>query len=158
MFLDNVYTKEVRMNQAVKNPLKKLKIISELGGFMAPDEGMELEQRLTITANGRVWFSSYGFSIDSFEYIPLFKRQFSINPATAQEILSKVAEYFTEEQIDIYATDAGRWGLELTFSDNAKQRFTGSLIEDKGKSKLSRNIRKKLDMNELFLFDGATEN
>lgn len=112
-----------------KNRLQKVQIISNLQGYgPLPEPKDVIEQRLTISSDGRVWFTEYLFGDGRCEKRPIGRQlQLSISEEIALDILSKVDNYLEEDPITMYCTDIGDWKLIATdFSGNEKQ-LSGSL-------------------------------
>lgn len=137
--------------------LKKMRIISNsICNGPCPEPNDEVEQHLTVNANGRVWFSAYNFGDIPGKYRKARTNNFSIDSAAATELLNKVAAYFSNEYDELFATDIGNWVMELTNTDNKTYRFRGSLcanFEVDGID-LSDLIRDTLGLPDLYLFDG----
>ena len=136
--------------------LKMLQLTSNricYGPCPEPDD--EVEQHLTITANGRIWFSRYCFG-ENGKYRLLQKDTFTISSEAAKSIMDASAECFSKTSITEYFTDVGSWNATLTNTDGQVFRISGSLgfdLKTADKS-LSNIIRKKLDRDDLYVFDG----
>ena len=138
---------------------KKMRIVSNNTCFGLHSEPTdEIEQHLTISNDGRVWFSAYAFGEEKDKYTKVRGRNFSIDRNTAQKMLNKVANYFQNEYTETLATDIGDWFLELTNNDGTICKFRGSLwdrfyYEDES---LSDVVRETLGMDGLYVFDGKS--
>ena len=136
---------------------KQLRIVSNRSGFgPRPDPGGEVEQRMTITWDGRVFFSAYSFEGPPDRYKKTRMQRFRMEQAAAQEILGAVSACFSEEYEEHFATDIGNWTMELTNTEGAVYKFRGSLYADlyKNGTDLSDLIRGELGMEDLYVFDG----
>lgn len=136
---------------------KKIRIISNnicYGPCPLPDE--EVAQHLTISSDGRVWFSGYNFGGGFGKYVHGRTKNFSIDKQTANHILSAVGSYFSDEYKTIFATDIGDWEMTITNTDGKAYRFKGSLCCNfyVDGIDLSNLIRDTLDLPDLFAFDG----
>lgn len=135
----------------------KITIISNnisFGPCPEPDE--EVEQRLTINANGRVWFSGYNFGQGFDQYVRGRRKNFSIGNEAAARILDLVGAYFSQEREIEFVTDIGSWDLIITNAEGKLYKYTGSSccdFEVDGVD-LSDLIRDTLGMHDLFIFDG----
>ena len=136
--------------------LNKVSLNSNSIGFgpiPAPDD--EVEQHLTICADGRVFLSKYAFG-DGFDKHRLIERVSKrIAPEKVSFILSEIAEYYVENPIRAEATDVGNWQLVMTYADGSVEKDRGSLFPMGGKLEdISDAIRLHLDMPDLLCFDG----
>lgn len=117
----------------------------------------EVEQHLSLFADGRVFFSGYGYgNYGEKKYKRNRSRQFKISQPEAVYVLSHVAMYFSREFPLDFATDVGDWKLELVNTEGKTFVYQGSLykelmIDGVGLSYL---LRKYLKMTDLFAFDG----
>lgn len=137
--------------------LKKMRIISNSIYYgPCPEPNDEVEQHLTVNANGRVWFSAYNFGKGFGKYTKARSNNFSIGGAAATELLNKVAAYFSNEYDELFATDIGNWVMELTNTDGKTYKFRGSLCADFEVDgiDLSDLIRDTSGLPDLYVFDG----
>lgn len=137
--------------------LQKIRIVSNgiCYGF-CPESDDEVEQHLTIDAEGRVWFSSYNYGDVPGKYQKANTRNFKIEQAVTDIIFRAFSSYFGNEYIEVLATDIGDWMMELTNTEGKTYRFSGSLCADfdfEGDD-LSDLIRDGLGMDNLYVFDG----
>lgn len=135
---------------------KKIRLTSNIFGYgpwPAPEE--EVEQRLTIATDGRVWFSGYGLSAEG-KVNKLRSARHGLSPDIGAYIVKRVAERFAEDYSEEVVMDAGSWELEVTNDENRVFHFRGSLCseEDKTLDQISELIRYHLGL-DLFAFDGA---
>ena len=132
---------------------KKARIISNRIGYgPMPEPSDDAEQRMTITADGRVWLTSYAYG-DVTKYILQEQKRMRDTPEVGQALLDATGRYFSNNPIVAMATDVGDWRLELTNSDGDRYRYSGSLVEDR--TGLSDFIRKALNLPYLWVFDGG---
>lgn len=135
----------------------KITIISNnisFGPCPEPDE--EVEQRLTINANGRVWFFGYNFGQGFDKYIRGRRKNLAIGKESASHILDSIGKYFSQEHEIEFASDIGSWDLTITNDEGKPYKYTGSSycdFEVDGVD-LSDLIRDTLGMPDLFVFDG----
>ena len=137
----------------------KIKLVSNnlcMGPMPEADE--EIEQHLTLFADGRVYFSGYNFG--EYGGMSPSKRtrssQFKIDAVKAGYILSNIAMYFVTNHETLFATDVGYWDLEITNTENKTFTAGGSLFTDLvfNGVHISSTMRKYIGMPELFCFDG----
>ena len=140
-----------------KGSVRKIRIISNNVSYGPPPEpDEEVEQRLTINAEGRVWFSAYTIGYGYDKPNKTRSKVFKIEQEAAKDVLEKIAQYFRSNNEILLATDGGMWNLEITNTDGEVYEYKGSLCEDiavQGVG-LSTLIRSVLDMGDLFAFDG----
>ena len=90
--------------------LQKIRIVSNNMGFFMPSfEDEEVEQHLTINADGRVWFSGYDIVYGIDKFVRKRRRNFSIGKEAAAIILSAVGKHFDDWYIPLFATDIGEY-------------------------------------------------
>lgn len=88
--------------------IQKIRIISNnicYGPEHSPTD--EVEQHLTISSTGRVWFAGYNYAGGFGKYEIGRKQQFSIEKITTDEILNLFSQYCEGGQLPCYATDVG---------------------------------------------------
>lgn len=121
-----------------------------------PGAGDEIEQHLTITADGRVWVSRYRFGVPGSEHELIEKSNFCISSEAVEKIMGAVTDYFGNEYDIEFATDVGSWNLVLTNTEGKGYKMTGPLCHDlqTASGGLSDLIRTNLNRNDLFAFDG----
>ena len=136
---------------------EKINIISNNISYRpCPEQDEEIEQRLTINANGRVWFSGYHFRSGFENYVRGRRKNFTIGKEAAARILNSIAIYFSQEHKIEIATDIGSWDLIITNAEGKPYKYTGSSccdFEVDGVD-LSDLIRDTLGMPDLFVFNG----
>ncbi|GAA0761860.1 hypothetical protein [Clostridium sartagoforme] len=120
----------------------------------------EVEQHLTISSTGRVWFLGYNYASGFGKYEIGRKQQFTIGKIITNEILSLFSRYCESGQPLCYATDIGVWEMQITDTDNKKRIFKGSLCGELsvGNTDLTDYIRKHIPINNLFVFNGEVLN
>lgn len=136
---------------------QKFRLVSNnicYGPMPEPDD--EVEQRLTLNADGWVWFSAYRFGGDDDRSLLSRSNSFRIDKATAKRILSALATNFSGEYLTFDATDIGTWKLEFTNTDGVTYEYCGSLCAEiiVDGIDLSDMIRDTFGMNDLYVFDG----
>lgn len=139
--------------------LTKVKIVSDglrYGPMPEPDE--EVEQSLTIRADGRVWLYGYNYEIYRENNNKASRRVYlKIESDIAKKILRLIAKHFTLHSEEILVTDVGSWNAYLTNDAGEVFDFWGCLygdIEVDG-IYLSEFIRETVGIKELFLFGGC---
>lgn len=120
-----------------------------------PESSDEIEQRLTVSANGRVWFTGYVFGEEPGKHPVGRKAYRNIGTELAKKLLDLLEQYFSEEYLIPMATDIGSWELHL-HDGESKKVYRGSLCEDLivEDIPLSRHIRHLVAIDDLFVFDG----
>lgn len=139
-------------------PLRKITLVSNnicYGPMPSPED--EVEQRLTITSTGQVWFTGYAYADGFGRYAPCRKKRIRIGSEVANRTLSFIDRYFQGDYLCCFATDVGDWKIELTYADGTTRKETGSLCEDLLVDDvwLSDYIRQNIPIENLFVFDGA---
>ena len=138
-----------------KGTLVKIKLISNsmcYGPCPMPDQ--EIEQRITITPT-HIWVSRYDYGGgDPYKLRQRFDGRIARENGDA--ILKSIEDYFKSEECFIpFATDVGDWELILTNEDGENFKFVGSLIPlGTSLDDISQDVRKRLDMPFLYLFNG----
>lgn len=112
--------------QAVKIQLKS----NNIKYGPPPNHDDEVEQRLTLTMDGRVWFSSYAYGMGDGNYKLNSIKRYRVDTTKAQKILSTFSQYFYEHFVSCFATDIGFWNLRITTADGTSSCFEGSLCDD----------------------------
>ena len=138
--------------------LKSVRIVSNLMCFGPCPEPEDLvEQRLTISSTGRVWFSEYLYGNGYPEKYPLGRKmQLSIGKDRAAAILSKLADVRGSGMPLMHCTDIGTW--EMTLTDRAGNRsevscsMNGLLFDG---IELSDYIRERIPIEGLAVFGGV---
>lgn len=121
-----------------------------------PEPTDEVEQHITISADGQVKFSSFNFGYGMEQYQKGRNRKFNIGKPAAKKILNAVSGYFSQEYIEIFATDIGDWHMEIINTDGESYHFRGSLCADFEIDgiDLSDLIRDEIGIDDLYVFDG----
>ena len=137
--------------------LQKIHLISNsicYGPCPRPED--EVEQHLTIMADGRVWLSRYRFGLSGSDYELIEKLNFSISAEAVDRIMGAFTDYFGNEYDIDLVTDVGSWDLVLTNTDGKSYKITGPLCGDLHTESggMSDLIRENLNRNDLFVFDG----
>ena len=139
----------------VNTPLKKIRLISNNICYgPCPEADEEVEQHLTILSDGRVWISRYVFGNSGIKYELKEKKQLNIGKDVAVDILQYTKQYFDEKGLVLLCTDVGVWELFLTDENDAELVIQGSVVRDDYTSEISKYIRGKIPISNLFLFDG----
>lgn len=135
--------------------LQKAKIVTNLLCYgPCPEPNDPIEQHLTISSTGRVWFSEKILgSPDDSKHPTGRKVQMSIGRGRAAAILSKLADLKEPDPFS-YCTDCGSWHLTLTRPDGTKVKMTDSanngVILD-GEN-LTDFIRNRIPIESLMIF------
>lgn len=140
-----------------KGTVQRVRIVSNNICFGPPPEpDDEIEQRITINTDGRVWFSAYQFGSGFGEHTKARTRRYKIEKTSASHLLNAIARYFANDYIAAFATDVGTWEMEITNTEEQVYRYSGSLISDflVDGVDLSDMVRDALAMEDLYVFDG----
>ncbi|MEG0109370.1 MAG: hypothetical protein RR705_11070, partial [Lachnospiraceae bacterium] len=131
-------------------------VSNEMGYGPCPEPNDIVEQHITINSYGRVWFSAYAFGDGLGKYEKVQTKNYKMEMSVAENVLNKVAIYFSNEYDEIFATDIGSWEMEITNTDGKTYKFRGSLCADFEVDgiDLSDLIRDALNMQDLYVFDG----
>lgn len=140
--------------------LQKMKLVSNnicYGPCPEPDD--EIEQRLTVNAAGRVWYSTYCFGSEPGKYQLAQKQVYRVDAGKASKILSALESYFSQDQLMVDATDIGSWDLVLTNTAGATFCYHGALCSDLviDDTDISDLIRDALGKDDLYAFDGGPD-
>lgn len=127
------------------------------GPAPAPDE--EIEQHLTISKTGRVWFSALDFDhyYEGKEYCR--RKQIGMSRKKAGFVLARIDQLEEEPMV----TDCGTYQLEIRYEDGTRRAIIGSLIGEPGSgdaevpTPLTKMIRRMVPIDSLFVFDGSME-
>jgi hypothetical protein len=138
--------------------IQKVRIISNnicYGPEPLPED--EVEQHLTISASGRVWFAGYKYANGFGKFKICRRQQFAIGKPVVKEILALFSQYINSNQLVCYATDIGSWEMVITDTEGKEYTFKGSLcggmtVVD---IDLTQFLREYLSINQLFVFDGC---
>ena len=126
-----------------------------------PGADDEVEQYLTISSTGRVWFSARNYQqyCNSKDYCR--KKQTSIDKWKA-EFLLRLIDNISENMS--FVTDVGSYDLEIRYSNDTKRRISGSLIGgvyshaygEENNVDVTRLIRRYIPVYGLWAFDSST--
>lgn len=144
-------------NAVFKGVPKTIHIVSnDIYCWPGPELINEVGQHLTISAKGQVKFSSFNFGYGMEKYEIGRSKEFNIEEPVAEKILNAVGKYFSNEYIEVFATDIGDWKLEIINTDGESYLFRGSLCADFEIDgiDLSNLIRDEIDIKILYVFDG----
>ncbi len=140
LFEGTVYTIRIKSNCICYGP--------------CPEPSDEVEQHLTVTADGKVSFSSYCWG-DGGKYKKMREQNFKIHSDIASYILKIVGDYFSADNEMNFATDVGSWEMDMSNTDEKSFHFTGSLCPGVSElDNISSIMRYNLNMPNLLAFDG----
>ncbi|WKY43286.1 hypothetical protein Q5O14_11535 [Eubacteriaceae bacterium ES2] len=136
---------------------KKIRIVSNNICFGPQPQSTDIvEQHLTINYDGRIQFLAFEYGEGWGRYNQVQTKKFKVEKAVAENILQKVASYFSNNFDDMTVTDVGSWEMDITNEEDNTYQYSGSLIgsyELDGVD-LSDLIREALEIDDLFVFDG----
>lgn len=136
--------------------IQKIKIVSNNISYGPPPSPTdEVEQHLTISSRGRIWFKGYNYGEDFDNYKIGRSYQLSIGKNKASDILSFISKCFSSHLLNMFVTDVGSWEITITDTNKANHKFKGSLwggvvVED---INLTEYIRESIPIDGLFVFD-----
>lgn len=108
--------------------LQKIRLIANNMAYgPLPSPGEEVEQRLTMTREGKVWLSRYSFH-DPMHNSLMTRKQFSVDKCCVESLFKQISTYFAENEYIGMATDVATWELELTNTEGTLFRFTGPML------------------------------
>lgn len=126
-----------------------------------PNASDEVEQFLTITSSGRVWFSARNYQQHCTGKGFCRKKQVNIGKWKAAFLFELIGNLSGET---IFATDVGVYDLEIRYSDGTERKITGSLIGgvyshaygEEDNVDLTKLIRRFVPVYKLWVFSGST--
>lgn len=128
--------------------------------FREPFMKDDVEQKLTIPANGRIKLSRRiaEWSYDERKEQTVIKK-LVISTEDTTKIFNRISRYFSKEQEFVRVLDGGTWDLKLTNTDGESFTFQGSTCFNhrSALSRLSKLMRKITDLEYLLGFDEDTE-
>lgn len=140
----------------LKEPLQKFILTSNVFSYgPLPQEGEEVQQKLSVSDNGSVWLTRYTFSRKDNDTHYKVKEKILSDPETNKRILDAMKHTLEEYKYDP-VLDAGYWNIDVTNTDGKTIKLSGSLFSY-SLPELSDYIREQLNRNDLFLFDGAPD-
>lgn len=139
--------------------IQKVRIISNnicYGPEPLPND--EVEQHLTISASGRVWFTGYKYANGFGKFDISRKHQFNIGKPVVKEILELFSQYLDSDQLTCYATDIGTWEMKITDTKGEVHTFNGSLCGGVtvGDIDLTYYLREQIPIDSLFVFEDSS--
>ncbi len=151
---------EAVMPLVLTGNIKKIRICSNsicYGPMPSPDE--EVEQHLTITRDGRVFFTSYVYGECDGKYRKSRTINFKTATSKVSRIMASFEKYFSEPHEYPFVTDIGGWKMEITNTDGEIFPFCGSLCLGALENgvDLSELVRDELSMQNLLVFDGNSD-
>lgn len=132
--------------------LRKIKLISNSICYgPSPDFDDEVEQRLSISSEGRIALTAYNYGGERILY-----KRVKIESLVAQEILNKIQDGL--EHGDLYfVTDVGTWDLTAEYENGEKRKLGGSLFGCcRQFAEVSSVLRECMQL-PLYMFDGGEE-
>ena len=135
----------------IKGTPRKISLFSRNISFrpcLEPSE--EISQRLTVTANGKVYVTRYDYYNNVLQ-----KQRKKISKQEAKELLDKICSHLTVNFSLNRCFDTGTWNVDVTDTGNKTYHLSGDLVGgcDKWLDGISDDIRYLLDMPDLFCFN-----
>ncbi|MFM9413545.1 hypothetical protein ACKQTC_04100 [Peptococcus simiae] len=137
--------------------LKEMRLVSNRVAYgLLPGSCEEVEQVVTVDHEGGVSFAGYSYGHGPGSYEKARSRDFVIQQALTDALLCAMAAYFKRDPEGVFLTDSGSWDLTLTNTEDRVYLFKGSLGADLVYKEISLSdlLRKVLDMDDLYAFDG----
>ncbi len=121
----------------------------------APHPEDEVEQHLTISASGHIWFTGYKYGGGYGKYKICREQQLNIEKIKSEKIFDMIKQYFEDDPLIILATDIGDWELLITDTNQKVYKFKGSMCGEitVGNIDLTHYIRKQIPIADLLVFD-----
>lgn len=140
--------------------LKKITLRSSDSFYwIIPEPGKVMEQLLTITREGRVWYSGYDFPDELDKPNKIESKYLRIQKEEAENILDKILLSLYCYPIPILsACDVGFWNLKVTKDDDRTETRRGFLLGcvEVDDVDLTDLIQRTLKMRNLFAFGGES--
>lgn len=136
--------------------VEEIRLRSELFAFMDvenPEE--EIEQHLTIKADGNIEFTAFQYVDRVANVIPVRTLKTKISPEDAEGIFGlaeKLPRGQTHEQ-----SECGSWDIQLFDDKGTRQVRKGIMMNNALNSRISENMRLLLPIDHLFLIDAACD-
>lgn len=146
---------ETDQNPKFEGEPKRIRLVSNSICYgKEPEPGTEVEQRLTITADGRVFFAAYNYG-DGIKYTKARSMHGRMSAENATQLILQIGRFFMASEDDLTASDVGDWVLAITNTDDMAFLFRGALCcTNLELSEISTSLREALGMPYLYLFDG----
>lgn len=135
-----------------------IRIITNIQSYgPEPAQGTEIEQHLSIRANGQCWLTRYAYQRHGD---PVCVKRERFQAKAIDTLLAEMKAFFDTYDWRRYSvTDTGEWSIEADRQEAAllglgnSRRLTGSVCG--AGSALSASIRTVLGRQDLFLLDGG---
>ena len=135
-----------------------IRIITDIQSYgPEPAQGTEIEQHLSIRADGQCWLTRYAYQRHGD---PVCVKRERFKAKAIDTLLSEIKAFFDTYDWRRYSvTDTGEWSIEADRQEAAllglgnSRRLTGSVCG--AGSALSASIRTVLGRQDLFLLDGG---
>ena len=135
-----------------------IRIITDIQSYgPEPAQGTEIEQHLSIRADGQCWLTRYAYQRHGD---PVCVKRERFKAKAIDTLLSEIKAFFdTYDWLSYSVTDTGEWSIEADRQEAAllglgnSRRLTGSVCG--AGSALSASIRTVLGRQDLFLLDGG---
>lgn len=135
-------------------PLKRIQISSD-GICYGPCPGFdeEVEQRLILHRDGRVWFTGYNFG-NGIKHTKSRRQQFKIPQEKMNRLFDAFDHYFSNDPQIMRACDAGMWDMVLTDAEGKTTQFRGSMTSscEMDNPDLSALTREIISVEDLWVF------
>lgn len=138
--------------------IQKITLVSMPCFYLCPpDNGVETEQKLTISSSGKVTFTSKEWTMPIPNPTSGGKwRKATVSKEQAKNMLETIITPFRNYEVRPFCTDVGNWLLTAYNTKGEQFKYEGSLIAESFEKadEISYYVRKTLMMPDLFVFDG----
>ncbi len=137
--------------------IKKITLISDNICYGSkPKPETEIQQKLTILKNGRVWFNGYNYGKGYGNFEIGRKIQLSIGKKQAMLIFKEIDKLLCQNDTGMFITDVGSWNMSIIDEDDKVYKFNGCLLGGtiEGDIAVTKFIRKSIPIEKLFVFTG----
>ena len=115
-------------NTPFQGELQKIRLIANNMSYgPLPSPGEEVEQRLTMTREGKVWLSRYSFH-DAVHNGLMSRKQFSVDSRCVKSLFQQISMHFAKNELIGMATDVAIWELKLINSEGKVFHYTGPML------------------------------
>ena len=138
--------------------IEKITLVSMPCFYLCPPEdGVEVEQKLTINASGKVTYTSKEWTTPiPYQYSEGRWKKATVSTAQAKELLNTIIEPFRKCSLETMCTDVGSWVMVARNSDGEEFKYEGCLFPESFEKaeEISYLVRNILQMPKLYMFDG----
>lgn len=147
-----IFERLIQLLRDTDNAKMKNAKIKSCTGYCLP----YIEQHITISSSGRVYFKQTGSHITDDELTRKIKNPIFIGKDMANQILNRVYNFYIDSHSYFMVLDGGDYEMVMTFEDGKKIKFNNSIAYEKDsiEHEVSDYIRERIPLDNLMLFDG----